>query len=197
MDLGPLRDRDPALVSDPDRAAAVLVPVSEGPTGPELVFIERAATLAEHAGEMSFPGGGAEPFDRDRQATAVRESGEEIGLRPEEIGFAGRLDDVRTTTGYAVSPFVAWVPPRRYEPGDGEVASVVSLPVDAFLDAENHAFEPREHPEYGHVPVHHFRVGGYTIWGATARILVQLLSLGTDWSPPDPPARPLGELLGD
>ncbi|MFB6110304.1 MAG: CoA pyrophosphatase [Halodesulfurarchaeum sp.] len=197
MDLGPLRDRDPTVISDADRTAAVLVPISERSSSPELVFIERAPTLAEHAGEMSFPGGGTEPFDRNRRETAIRESGEEIGLRPEEIEFVGRLDDVRTATGYAVSPFVARVPPRRYDPGDGEVADVVSLSIGGFLAAENHAFEPREYPEYGVVPVHHFRVEGYTIWGATARILVQLLALAAGWTPPEPPGRPLGERLAE
>ncbi|MGM0371942.1 MAG: NUDIX hydrolase [Halobacteriota archaeon] len=197
MDLGPIADRDPTLVSNPQRAAAVLVPVIEGSGGPELLFIRRAPDLAEHPGEMGFPGGGAEPIDRDRWETAVREAGEEIGLQPTEIEYAGRLDDVSTTTGYTISPFVARVPQRIYEPVDGEVAAIASLPVSALYRTENHRFEPREHPEYGTVPVHHFRVDGYTIWGATARILTQLLSLSTDWTEPEPPARPLGELIGD
>lgn len=197
MDLEPVADRDPTILQNPSRRAAVLVPVIVDGTGPELVFIERAAELAEHPGEMSFPGGGYESTDRDRWDTAVRESGEEIGLRPDEIATVGRLDDVQTVTGYTVSPFVAQVPARRYRPTDGEVAEVVSLPVRAFTDPENHTFEPREHPEYGTVPCHHFRVGGYTIWGATARMLVQLLTLGTDWTAPEPPDRPLGDLVGD
>ncbi|MFB6085365.1 MAG: CoA pyrophosphatase [Halodesulfurarchaeum sp.] len=196
MDLGPVADRDPTIVSDPARKAAVLVPVIDGPAT-ELLFIERSANLAEHPGEMGFPGGGYEPSDEDRWATAVRESGEEIGLDREEISPVGRLDDVETVTGYTVSPFVARVPRRGYRPTDAEVATVVSLPVSALTDPENHSFEPREHPEDGTVPCHHFRVDGYTIWGATARMLVQLLTLGTEWIEPTPPARLLGESMSE
>ncbi|MDZ7849301.1 MAG: CoA pyrophosphatase [Halodesulfurarchaeum sp.] len=195
MDLGPVAGRDPTVVPDPSRKAAVLIPVIDG-ADPELVFIERAANLLEHPGEMGFPGGGYEPKDGDRQATAVRESGEEIGLLPEEITPVGRLDDIETVTGYTVSPFVARVPERDYRPTDAEVAEVVPLPVAALTDPENHTFEPREHPEYGTVPCHHFRVGDYTIWGATARMLVQLLTVGTEWETPEPPAQSLGELIG-
>ncbi|MFP4530738.1 MAG: NUDIX hydrolase [Halodesulfurarchaeum sp.] len=196
MDLGPVADRDPTVVQAPSRKAAVLVPIIDG-ADPELVFIERAANLAEHPGEMGFPGGGYEPRDGDRWGTAIRESGEEIGLLPEEIVPVGRLDDVETVSGYTVSPFVARVPEREYGPTDAEVAAVVTLPVAALTDPANHAFEPRTHPEYGTVPCHHFRVGDYTIWGATARMLVQLLAVGTEWTKPDPPAQPLGELLGE
>ncbi len=195
MDLAPVADWEPSRIGDPERAAAVLVPVTE--PGTELVFIRRSSTLAEHPGEMSFPGGNVERRDRNREATAIRESGEEVGLRPAEITTVGRLDDVQTVSGYTVSPFVATVPNRDYGPGDDEVAEVVRLAVGDLADPANHTFEPREHPGFGTVPCHHFHVGDRTIWGATARMLVQLLRLGTEWSVPQPETPTLGELVAE
>lgn len=193
MDLAPVADWEPARIADPDREAAVLVPVVEPET--ELVFIRRSATLAEHPGEMSFPGGNVERTDRDRESTAIRESGEEVGLQPSEIRTIGRLDDVQTVSGYTVSPFVASVPARDYQPGDAEVDAIHRLPLAKLTDPNNHAFEPREHPVFGTVPCHHFHVEGHTIWGATARMLVQLLGIGTDWSVQEPAAPTLGDLV--
>lgn len=197
MELGHLADRDPTLVGDPSRKAAVLVPLVDGPDRTQIVFIRRSDALEEHPGEMSFPGGRYETRDGDRRQTAIRESGEEIGLRPEEITQIGRLDDVQTVSGYTVSPFVSSVPNREYRPMDAEVAEVVSLPFEAFTRPENHAYESRTYGDYGAVPCHHFTVEGYTIWGATARMLVQLLTLGSEWTVPEPPERRLGDLIGD
>jgi 8-oxo-dGTP pyrophosphatase MutT (NUDIX family) len=186
MDLHRVADRERTGLRAPDRQAAVLVPVLEAPTGPELLFIRRADHLLDHPGEMSFPGGGVEPEDRNLEGTAIREAGEEVGLAPEEIDPVGRLDDVRTVSGYTVTPIVAAVPDRTYEPGDAEVAAAVTLPVADLTDPTNYAVEPREHPSGESVPAHHFRVDGYTIWGATARMLVQFFSVATGWSAAEP-----------
>jgi 8-oxo-dGTP pyrophosphatase MutT (NUDIX family) len=156
------------------------------------VFTKRADDLRDHPGQMSFPGGGAEPGDADIRATALREAHEEIGLRPEEAEVVGRLDDIRTITEYAVSPFVARIPDREYEPDDREVAEVVVLPVAGLTDLENHEHEHREHPYYGDVVIHYFHVNGYTVWGATGRILVQLLELTTDWRAPEKSSTDVG-----
>lgn len=186
MDLHRVADRDRTGLRAPDRRAAVLVPVLEPSTGPELLFIRRADHLLDHPGEMSFPGGGVEPEDRDLEGTAIREAGEEVGLAPDEIDPVGRLDDVRTVSGYTVTPVVAGVPDRTYEPGDAEVAAVVTLPVAALTDQANYAFESRADPSGETITAHHFRVDGYTIWGATARMLVQLFSIATGWSAAEP-----------
>lgn len=183
--------------SNGGRGAAVLVPVIEAAPRTELVFIQRAADLEEHPGQIGFPGGRVERTDRDRLATARREAAEEVGLQASEIEVVGRLEDVLTVSGYAVTPVVARIPNRPYRPTDLEVAATFRVEVSALVAPENHAYEPREHPEYGTVPCHHFHVEGHTIWGATARMVVQLLTRGTAWSAPEPPGRPLGDLIGD
>jgi 8-oxo-dGTP pyrophosphatase MutT (NUDIX family) len=133
---------------------------------------------------MSFPGGGAEPFDDGLSATALREANEEIGLDPYEARLIGRLDDIRTVTRYSVRPYVIQIPDREYEPGDEEVAEIAILPVDELVNLENYESERRDHPYYGEIRLHYFYVNDYTIWGATARILVQFLELATGWETP-------------
>ena len=190
MDLGPVAAHVPRRIDDEPNDAGVLVPVVEGDR-PRLLFTERADHLPEHPGQMSFPGGGAEPEDADIRATALREADEEIGLAPEEVEVVGQLDDIRTITEYAVTPFVARIPDREYRPGDDEVASVVTLSVDDLTDADNYEYERRTHPHYGEMLVHYFHVGDHTVWGATGRIVVQFLELATDWRAPERSERDL------
>jgi len=189
MDLGRIAARRPESTAGAEREAAVLVPVVERADGPALLFTKRADHLGEHPGQMSFPGGGREPSDVDATATALREADEEIGLRTEEARVVGRLDDIETVTDYAITPVVARVPDRTYDPDRREVAEIAVLPLAALLDPANHELERRHHPEYGELDVHFFRVDGYTVWGATGRILVQFLELACGWERPTTPDR--------
>ncbi|AGN02506.1 Mut/nudix family protein [Salinarchaeum sp. Harcht-Bsk1] len=184
LDLSAVVGCDPTVIRDQPRDAAVLAPVIERDDGHSLLFIKRSEDLGEHPGQMSFPGGGAEPEDVDLQATAIREADEEIGLDPEEARILGRLDAIRTVTDYAVSPFVGMVPDREYAPDGVEAIEVAILSVADLTDPANYEFETRDHPTYGEVVVHYFHVDGYTVWGATGRILVDLLELTTDWRAP-------------
>jgi len=185
MELGRVAEHVPREIGDEEYDAAVLAAVVEREGDHYLLFTKRADHLGEHAGQMSFPGGGREPSDEDLRTTALREAEEEIGLRADEADVVGRLDDIRTTSRYSVTPYVARVPDREYVPDEREVAEIAVLPVAEFLDSANYENERREHPQYGEAVVHFFRVGGYTVWGATARILVQLLELTTDWRAPE------------
>jgi len=188
MDLSGIRHHDATAVTDQKREAAVVVPVI-GDANPRVLFTKRADHLSDHPGQMSFPGGGHEPGDTNLWATATREAQEEIGLDPQEVDRVGRLDDIRTVTHYSVRPFVARAPDRQYEPCDAEVAEIAILSLSALTDLDNYDSERRDHPYYGDIRLHFFRVGGYTVWGATARILVQFLELATDWTVPPAPDR--------
>jgi 8-oxo-dGTP pyrophosphatase MutT (NUDIX family) len=184
MDLSGVTRQTPATVADAERQAAVVAPVLERDGTPHLLFTKRADHLGEHPGQMSFPGGGREPSDADLTATALREAHEEIGLDPTEADVVGRLDDIQTVTSYSVRPFVARVPDRPYSPDEREVAEIVVLSVADLTDRENYESERRDHPHYGDIRLHFFHVDGYTVWGATGRMLVQLLELTTDWRMP-------------
>ena len=184
MDLEGIRNYEPAVVADQEREAAVIAPVVDRPGDPSVLFTKRADHLPDHPGQMSFPGGGREPEDADLRDTALREADEEIGLQRREVDFVGRLDDIRTITDYSVRPFVATIPDRRYEPSDAEVAEIAVLSLAALCDLDNYESERRDHPYYGDIRLHFFYVDGFTVWGATARMLVQFLELATDWVMP-------------
>ncbi|MFB6108828.1 MAG: CoA pyrophosphatase [Haloplanus sp.] len=192
MDLSAVARYAPRTVEGAEREAAVVAPVVPRPDGDALLFTKRADHLGEHPGQMSFPGGGREPSDRDLQSTALREANEEIGLDPTEAEVVGRLDDIETVSEYSVRPFVARVPDREYVPDEREVAEIAVLAVEELTDLDNYESERRDHPYYGEIRLHFFHVRGYTVWGATGRILVQLLELTTDWEAPPEVDRVVG-----
>ena len=189
MDWERVRAHEPTATVEGDREAAVLVPVITRSDGEYLLFTKRADHLGEHPGQMSFPGGGYEPDDDGLVATAKREAFEEIGLDPDDATTVGRLDDIPTVSNYLVRPFVARVPDREYTPDEREVAEIAVLPVSGLTAPENYESERRDHPYYGDIRIHYFRVGGYTVWGATGRMLVQFLELATEWTMPSEPDR--------
>ncbi|MUV59145.1 NUDIX domain-containing protein [Halogeometricum rufum] len=189
MDLSRVASRDAETVTDAGRQAAVVAPVLVRDGEDHVLFTKRADHLGEHPGQMSFPGGSREPSDDDLRATALREAYEEIGLGADEVEFFGRLDDIETITDYSVRPFVARIPDREYEPDEREVAEIAVLAESDLTDPDNYESELRVRPQYGELRIHFFHVDGYTVWGATGRMLVQLLELTTDWRMPAEPDR--------
>lgn len=183
MDVDRLDDRTPRRVEGDGRAAAVLVPIIDRNRHGSLLFTKRSELLGDHPGQMSFPGGGREPGDNDLYETALREADEEIGLKSKEVDTIGRLDEIRTVSEYVVTPFVVRIPDREYTPDGHEVVEVTILPVRALCEPVNYERVWRTRPDGTGRWVHYFRVDGYTVWGATGRILAQLLELTTDWQP--------------
>ena len=154
--------------------ASVLVPIVMRDDGLTVLLTERTAHLNDHAGQVSFPGGSAEPEDVDAVATALRESEEEIGLDRAHVEVIGRLPDYPTITGFNVAPIVALVSPSFTLVLDAfEVAEAFEVPLAFLFDPSNH--ERREIEMDGHV--RHFLAmphGSHFIWGATAAMLRNL-----------------------
>lgn len=184
MELDAIRERPVPRTSGEYTPAAVLIPLIIDANERMLLFTRRAPDLDDHPGQISFPGGRQEAGDTDLVDTALREAHEEIGLEPSRCTLHGSLDPIITVTGFEVIPFLGEVPNGPYERNPSEVAEILSVPVEALLDERNYEAAIREHPNNGETTVHYFTVDGTTIWGATARILVQLLELTYGWQPP-------------
>lgn len=156
------------------RPAAVLVPLVDRPEGMSVLLTQRAATLADHAGQVSFPGGRIDPTDVDATSAALREAEEEVGLPRASVEIIGRLDTYVIRTGYEVTPVVGvFAPPERYVPDPKEVAQVFEVPLGFILDPGNVELRQREF----NGAMRQFYVWPYQdhyIWGATAAMLVNL-----------------------
>jgi 8-oxo-dGTP pyrophosphatase MutT (NUDIX family) len=156
------------------RPAGVLVPIILRRDALSVLLTERASDLRNHAGQVSFPGGGMEEQDRDIAATALRETYEEVGIHPSEVDIAGFLRPTPTVTGYAVTPVIGLIAPTITLTVDPvEVEATFEVPLDYLMDRRNEEHSEREYNGVK-VPVVTFHYGGYRIWGATAGILVQL-----------------------
>ena len=155
-------------------AAAVLVPIVAHPAALSVLFTQRTTQLKSHAGQVSFPGGRAEPGDATPEFTALREAQEEIGLAPEKTEVISRLPDYFTRTGFRVTPVVGLLtPPLALEPDPREVEEVFEVPLAFLLDPRNHRRETRE-IQGRSVGYYVMRFEGRTIWGATAGMIVNL-----------------------
>lgn len=163
------------LIGDAPRAdAAVLMAIRDSPE-PGVVFTLRRDDLAQHAGQVSFPGGRTDEDDTDVVATALRESHEEVALDAGAVEPLGYLDRLDTISGFCVTPVVARLAPDAVlSPQPGEVARIFEVPLGFLLNPKNlHEYEI-------HLRGLRRKVYEYTgieprIWGATALMLVNLM----------------------
>ncbi len=157
--------------------AAVLVPLVNRDAGVQVLLTQRTEHMRDHAGQISFPGGRVEPGDADREATALREMTEEIGLAAGHVTLLGRLPGYEIPSGFRITPVVGWIePPFTVVPDIFEVADIFEAPLDYFLDPAN--YQRREfhfrgrHRHYLAIPYE-----GRYIWGATAGMLYSLCQM--------------------
>jgi 8-oxo-dGTP pyrophosphatase MutT (NUDIX family) len=164
------------------RAAAVLILFGDGPSGPDLLLIERAAELRNHAGQPAFPGGAIDESDGGPVRAALREAAEETGLDPAGVHVLAVLPELYIwRSDFRVTPVLGWWrSPVPVTPGDpGEIAAVVRVPVADLASPANRLMI--RYPSGHDGPA--FRVAGLLVWGFTAVVLDQLLALG-GWERP-------------
>jgi 8-oxo-dGTP pyrophosphatase MutT (NUDIX family) len=166
------------------RASAVLVLLGEGgPEGPDMLVLQRAATMRNHAGQPAFPGGASDPQDAgDPVATALREANEEVGLEPATATVLTTLPRLYLpVSSFVVTPVLAWwhAPHPVYPRQPAEVAHVARLPVAELVDARNRVRV--RHPS-GWIGAA-FQVHGMLVWGFTAGVISTLLDMA-GWSRP-------------
>ena len=157
--------------------AAVLIPVIARAEGLTVLFTQRTTHLKSHSGQVSFPGGRAEPGDASAEFTALREAEEEIGLAAERVEILARLPDYHTRTGFRVTPVIGLVqPPLELAPDPREVEEIFEVPLDFLLEPANQQRRTREFQGQT-VGFYVFEYQNRTIWGATAGMLVNLYKM--------------------
>ena len=161
------------------RRAAVLIPLFKAASEYRILFTKRTEGVEAHKGQISFPGGRIEEEDGSPLETALREADEEIGLSRKDVTVLGRMDDARTlSSNYIVHPFVGLIPfPYEFKTSVREVKELLDVPFQVFLSA-NSADENTpvvyEGATYRGLA---YRYKGEVIWGATARIMQNLVEL--------------------
>lgn len=169
------------------RSAAVLVPLLPRPDGFELVFTVRSAQLANHAGQVSFPGGALEAGEGVVDA-ALRETFEEIGVRPDRDGVLGLLDDHPSPAGFVATPVVAVLDPGvRFRADPREVADIFTAPARELLEIAP-SWEERRLEKFRR-RIHYYPWRGRLIWGFTGNVLKSFLEVAADVREPTGGAR--------
>lgn len=169
------RSGAPAVDPAYETESAVLVPLFVADGELHAVFTRRRDDLRRHPGEISFPGGRRDHDGETLRETALREAEEEVGIPPDEVELLGTLPPVRTfVTGYVIFPHVGLIPPPTgaWTISEREVAQVLELPLRALVES----FGQRPVTRRGFTwETDSYVVGDHFIWGATARILGDLL----------------------
>jgi len=170
----------------------VLVPLFLHPQtqAAHVVLTRRRTDLRSHAGEISFPGGRQDPHDPELRDTALREAEEEIGLDRSQVDVVGELAPVSTfATNYLIHPFVGVIPAgQAWRPSPLEVDAVLELPLRALREGKTRTRLERRGISF---ETDAYVVDENLIWGATARIIAELLERA-DAFIPSPPERPPG-----
>jgi 8-oxo-dGTP pyrophosphatase MutT (NUDIX family) len=160
------------------RPAAVLCALFDEAGQAHTVLTRRSSRLKSHTGEVSFPGGRLEPGEQPLDA-ALRESREEIGLDPESVTVIGRLGTLNTVANPApILPFVASLPGRpELRPNPAEVDRAFAVPLVELMQPGVFREELWSFPDDIERSIYFFELVGDTVWGATARMLGELLDL--------------------
>lgn len=176
----------PTSPSSPLRDAAVLVPVYRNAAGELRLVLIRREAFGVHGGQLAFPGGKREPQDISLQATALRETEEEVGLPAAHVHVLAELPPIVTqVSGFRIWPFLGRItPPARWVVQATEVAEVLDIAVADLLAPERHATETWQLPGWpAPALVSFYQVGPYPLWGASYRMVRQLLPrlLAGEW----------------
>lgn len=161
------------------RRAAVLIPLVRAAETWQVLLTHRSDTVHDHKGQVAFPGGSAEPQDVSLEETALRETWEEIGIRPEDVDVLGRMPDFPTISSYLVTPVVGVVKvwPYTLRLSSDEVARVFTIPLWWLAQPENIEIRPRIIMNRTVDVVYFKPYDGETLWGVSGMIMLDLLKI--------------------
>ena len=157
--------------------ASVLFPLF--PKGGELYFLLTVRTdeVESHKGQISFPGGGRDNADRDAIHTALREAEEEAGLQSDDITILGLLNDRPVISKFIVTPVVGYIPHQPLtKPNPLEVREIFDVPLSFFINTPDVRSEQRSRNGWTET-VWFYQFGKHTIWGATAAIIRDFITV--------------------
>jgi 8-oxo-dGTP pyrophosphatase MutT (NUDIX family) len=162
-----------------DTRASVVLPIFEKEGEPHIVLTRRTTNVKSHPGEISFPGGMFEQSDGTPLVTAFRETCEEIGVRKQDLEIIAQLDDMRTLTGFVITPYVGIIPyPYDFRINTAEVAYLIFLPL-RHLQEVDPCIE--DAPAPGRIEkVYALYYKNERIWGATCKILLNFKQILQD-----------------
>ena len=173
-----LSENPKKTIVDPSLTPAAVMLLLYPKDGEFCVLLNKRSDHVEHhKGEISFPGGRKDEADETLLHTALRETYEEMGIRPEDVEVLGEVDDMPTSSQFLISTTVATIPyPYLFKPNKQEVAEVLEVPISALMDEDNARDEVRitdgqllNSPSYAYQ--------GHLVFGATARVLKRFLEL--------------------
>ena len=154
--------------------ASVLIPILTFKKDLEILLTKRSNNLKNHPGQIAFPGGKKDQIDSSPIETALRETQEEIGLNPKNVEIIASLPSHKTATGFVIKPYLGLInEPFSEILRQGEVDEIFTVPYEYILNEKNFSIQTRKwngsQRSYYVVPY-----GPYYVWGATARILLNL-----------------------
>ena len=168
------------LLIDPKQPAAVLIPLIWNHEAWHILFIRRTDVPGDrHGGQVAFPGGVCDTVDGSVEEAALRETHEELGIVPDDIQILGKLNEFITVTNFWVTPVVGLIPwPYPLEPSPEEISKVFTIPVSWLNDPSNREDITQKLANNTEVVVTYFKeFEGEKLWGASARITVELLEV--------------------
>jgi 8-oxo-dGTP pyrophosphatase MutT (NUDIX family) len=176
---GLMAQRTPrAIEASGAHEAAVLLLMDQRLDDYYLLLTVRSNYVRLHKGEIAFAGGRPESVDSDLQATALRETWEEMGIQEGDVTVLGQLDSVLTRTDFLVTPYVGFIPyPYIFTTNDREVSEVLEVPLESLLDPVNTRHEARVNRAGVLDRRHAYAFGSHLIYGATAWIMTQFLDM--------------------
>jgi 8-oxo-dGTP pyrophosphatase MutT (NUDIX family) len=174
------------------RPAAVLIPLFTASRQDkkshiwQVLLTRRTNNVADHQGQVAFPGGRSDPSDTSLEMTALREAQEEIGLDPSKVRLLGKMNSLWTFSNYMVTPIIGVIPwpfPMHLE--EIEVSHVFSIPLNWLADPTHHVVRYRSIPlPYSQIlgrefqPVIYFQpYEGELLWGVSAEITLRLVNI--------------------
>lgn len=172
------QDCNAAWLASIPRPAAVLIPFLQVDASWHILYTRRTDTVADHKGQVAFPGGRSDPDDLNPKFTALREAEEEIGLHREDVRILGSLKQLPTSSGYCITPVVGRIPwPYPLHLAKDEVKRVFTIPLTWLAEPEHHEIRFRKLPgsDVLHPVIYFQHYDGELLWGISAEITINLL----------------------